>query len=108
MILNILIISKKYKSIDLNNLNNNQLNIKNEIIIIEKLHIDLLAYFLKNSDTNISFHAGPIVNISAALNKKIIDIMPKHKFNELGRWIPIISNYKRYSVEDINNILNDI
>ena len=99
---------KKYKSINFNNLNNSQLNIKNEIIMIEKLPVDLLAYFLKDSDINISFHAGPIVNISAALNKKIVDIMPKHKFNELGRWIPIISNYKRYSIENINKILNDI
>ena len=100
--------NEKYRSYNLENLLNNDLDYKNEIIIIEKLPVDLLAYFLNNSDINISFHAGPIVNISAALNKRIIDIMPKHKFNELGRWIPIISNYKRYSVEDIKNIIHDI
>ena len=45
--------------------------------------IDLFAYFLKYSEINISFHAGPVVNISAALDKRIIDIMPINKFNEL-------------------------
>ena len=69
--------------------------------------VDLLAYFLNESKANISFHAGPIVNISAALDKNIIDIIQQHKFNELGRWIPLVSKYKRYSFEDINKVIEN-
>ena len=30
------------------------------------------------------------------------------KFNELGRWIPIESNYKRYSFEEVEKNINNI
>ena len=69
--------------------------------------VDLLAYFLNESQANISFHAGLIVNISAALNKNIIDIIQKHKFDELNRWIPLNSKYKRYSFQKINQIIEN-
>jgi hypothetical protein len=43
------------------------------------------------------------VHVGAAFKKKIIDIVPSKKFNELDRWIPFNSNYLRL---DLNNFLN--
>ena len=99
---------QKYKNYNYEDLLKNNLNVDENQIILKNMPIDLFAFFLNNSEINISFHAGPVVNISAALDKRIIDIMPKSKFNELGRWIPIKSNYKRYSFDNINDILTDI
>ena len=100
--------NEKFKNYNYEDLLKNNLKVNDNQIIIKNMPIDLFAYFLKYSEINISFHAGPVVNISAALDKRIIDIMPINKFNELGRWIPIKSNYKRYSVDKIDNILTDI
>ena len=65
--------------------------------------LNLLAYFIKNSDKNFSAHSGPVVHIGAAFNKEIVDIIEKDKNNELDRWIPIVSNYKRFNFENLNN-----
>ena len=100
--------NEKYKNYNYDDLLKNNLKVNDNQIMIKNMPIDLFAYFLNDSEINISFHAGPVVNISAALDKRIIDIMPKNKFNELGRWIPIKSNYKRYSFENVNDILMDI
>ena len=55
------------------------------------------------SKTNISMHSGSIVHISAAFNVPIIDIVEKEKNNEIDRWIPLVSNYKRVNFENIND-----
>ena len=72
------------------------------IIILDKLPLNLLAYFIKNSEKNISTHSGPIVHISSAFNKSFIDVIPNSKNFELDRWIPITSDYKRINFENIN------
>lgn len=97
----------KYKNYNYNDLLINHFNESESIVIIKKMPVDLLAYFLNESQANISFHAGLIVNISAALNKNIIDIIQKHKFDELNRWIPLNSKYKRYSFQKINQIIEN-
>ena len=48
-------------------------------------------------------HSGSIVHISAALNKPIIDILEVEKNNEIDRWIPEISNYKRVELDKLND-----
>ena len=62
--------------------------------------LNLLAYFISNSKKNISAHTGPILNISSALNIEVVDIIKNIKFDELGRWIPLVSNYKRFSFDN--------
>ena len=77
------------------------------VCLIKFMPLNLLAYFIGNSKKNISAHTGPILNISSALNIEVIDIIKNIKFNELGRWIPLVSNYKRFSFEDLENHMND-
>jgi hypothetical protein len=48
-------------------------------------------------------HSGSIVHISAALDKCIVDLLEKHKNDEVDRWIPVVSKYQRINFEDINN-----
>ena len=80
-----------------------------KLIIIKNLPLNLLAYFIKNSDKNISAHSGPIVHISAAFDKFFIDIIKKNKNDELDRWIPLISKYKRINFENLNiNYINTL
>ena len=70
--------------------------------------LDLLAHFIKNADKNISAHTGLVVHMSAAFGKEIIDIIKKEKNDELDRWIPLVSNYKRINFDKIdNNYLKD-
>ena len=81
----------------------------NDILLLKNLPINLLAYFIKNSELNVSFHSGPIVHISPVYNKKIIDLIPRKKNNELDRWIPLNSEYQRINFEDLNDkIIGDI
>ena len=75
------------------------------VIILENLPLNLLAYFIKNSELNLSAHSGPIVHISATFDKQIVDLVPESKNNELDRWVPTISNYKRINFENINRQL---
>ena len=87
---------------------NNKFSILNErknnpICVVENLPLNLLAYFIKNSEKNISYHSGPIVHISPCFDKEIIDLIPKSKNDELDRWIPIVSKYKRINFEELNN-----
>ena len=93
-------IEKKIKKI-------NDLN-PNKVVLVKNMPLDLLAHFISNSTKNITSHSGPIVNISPVFNVKVIDIIKKKKFNELGRWIPMISDYRRYSFEEIEKYINDI
>ena len=73
------------------------------VILLKELPLNFLAYFIKNSELNLSFHSGPIVHISPAFDKKFIDLIPKSKNNELDRWIPSVSNYRRINFEDLND-----
>ena len=72
----------------------NEIN-KNNILLLKNLPLNLLAYFIKNSETNFCFHTGPIVTISQTFDKNIIDLIPRAKNNELDRWIPLTPIYKR-------------
>lgn len=55
------------------------------------------------SRTCVSSHSGLIVHSAAAFKKNIIDLVHPNIFNELDRWIPFETNYKRF---DINNFIN--
>jgi len=77
-------------------------NTNNGIIVLKNLPLNLLAYFISNSEVNISSHSGPVVHISPCFDKKIIDIIPKMKNAELDRWIPTVSKYIRINFEDLN------
>ena len=80
----------------------NEIN-KNNIILLENLPLNLLAYFIKNSEINFSFHSGPVVHISPTFDRQIIDLIPKSKNDELDRWVPTISKYRRINFEDLND-----
>ena len=79
----------------------------NNVCLLKFMPLNLLAYFIANSKKNISAHTGPILNISSALNIEVVDIIKNIKFNELGRWIPLVSNYKRFSFDNLENHIND-
>ena len=72
------------------------------ILAIRNLPLNLLAYFIANAQANISMHSGLIVHISAAFNKLIIDVIETHKNNEIDRWIPVISEYRRVDLDQLN------
>ena len=78
-------------------------NNTNKILLLKKIPLNLLSYFIKNSEKNISFHSGPIVHISSAFDKDTIDIIPKSKNEELDRWIPLLSKYQRINFEELND-----
>ncbi len=83
---------------------NNKVNINN-VMLIKNIELNLLAYFIKNSELSLSAHSGPIVHISASFDRPIIDLLPKSKNNEMDRWVPENSKYKRINFEDINDKL---
>ena len=85
---------------------NNSLKFNN-VCLLKFMPLNLLAYFIINSKKNISSHTGPILNISSAFDIEVVDIIKKAKFNELGRWIPLVSNYKRISFENLEQHIND-
>jgi len=98
-------LQKKFFNINYiqNEFRSNDPFIKNNIFLIKSLPLNLLAYFIKNSEINFSFHSGPVVHISPTFDRQIIDLIPKSKNNELDRWIPIISKYRRINFEDLND-----
>ena len=75
----------------------------NNIFLLTNVPINLIAYFAKNSIKNISSHAGSIVHLSAAFNRPIVDLVKKNKNYEYDRWVPLISNYKRFNLEKITD-----
>lgn len=79
-----------------------------KVLLVKNIPFDLLAHFIANSSKIISSHAGALINIASVFNIKSIDIIKEKKFNELGRWIPGVSDYKRYSFEEIENHIDDI
>ena len=79
-------------------------NNTNKILLLKKIPLNLLSYFIKNSEKNISSHSGPIIHISPAFNKETIDIIPKSKNEELDRWIPLVSKYQRINFEELNDV----
>jgi len=100
-----------YASFDYNKIDKRLLKINqkeiNKVIILKNMPLDLLSFFITNSVKNISSHAGPILNISAAFDVNVVDLIKQSKFNELGRWIPFESKYKRYSFENLSNNLDN-
>ena len=99
---------EKYRSILINNkiVPYNSTNIIN-VMVLKNLPVNLLSYFIKNAEKNISSHTGFVAQISPAFDKDIIDIIPKSKNEELNRWIPVVSKYQRINFEDINENLID-
>ena len=79
----------------------------NQVMILKNLPLDLLSFFIANSVKNISSHSGPVLNMSAAFDINVVDIIKQSKFKELGRWIPLVSKYKRYSFENLANNLEN-
>tara|TARA_Y100000590_G_C15610024_1_gene973481 strand:- start:105 stop:1157 length:1053 start_codon:yes stop_codon:yes gene_type:complete len=80
----------------------------NNVVVLKNIPLNLLAYFIKNSEVNYNSHSGSIVHISVAFDKKIVDLIPKHKNDELDRWVPALAKYKRINFEDINDELIEI
>ena len=101
--LNILENNFKTFNYEKNNLIEKNFIENNEIILLKNMPLNLLAFFIKNSQKNFSAHSGPIIHIGAAFKKETIDIIKKNKNNELDRWIPTVSNYKRVNFENIDN-----
>ena len=97
---------RSYEFLDNDFNENNSLKFHNACLL-KFMPLNLLAYFIANSKKNISAHTGPVLNISSALNIEVIDIMKNIKFNELGRWIPLVSNYKRFSFENLEQHIID-
>jgi len=92
-----------------NELVSNDKSNKNNVILLEKIPLNILAYFIKNSEINFSFHSGPVVHISPTFDRQIIDLIPQSKNEELDRWIPTISKYRRINFEDLNdNLIENI
>ena len=74
----------------------------NKVFLLNNVPLNLLAYFVKNSEKNVSSHAGPIVHMSPAFDREFVDIIKRSKNEEYNRWIPLISNYKRINFEEID------
>ena len=88
-------IFKEDKFVTVNEINNN-------VVLLNYVPVNLLAYLVKNSIKNISSHSGVITHMSPAFDKEFIDIIKKSKNQEYDRWIPLISKYKRINFEEIN------
>ena len=97
------VLKKKLTILDFNNQKFLDSIVNNKVVAIKNIPLNLLAYFIKNSKTNFSMHSGSIVHISAAFNVPIVDIVEKEKNNEVDRWIPSVSIYKRVNFEIIDN-----
>ena len=78
-------------------------NVSN-IEIIKDPSIDDMISLIYHSHTCVSSHSGLVVHLSGALNKRIIDIVPKHIFDELDRWIPFNVDYKRLDILNFSNL----
>lgn len=94
---NKIVITSNNENLYLDEFSNNK-----NILVIYDTKIDDLLFIAFNCKMLISFHAGFLVHISACFDKKIIDVMPKIKFNEIDRWIPIGSKYSRYDINSLN------
>ena len=96
-------LKKKFNIIEYSNKNNSFKFDDSKVLCLKNLPLNLLAYFIAYSEANISMHSGSVVHISAAFNKLIVDIIEEHKFNELDRWIPLVSKYKRFDLNKLEN-----
>lgn len=76
---------------------------KTNIEIIKDPSINDMISLIYYSHTCISSHTGLVVHLSAAFKKRIIDIVPKHIFNELDRWIPFNVDYIRLNILDFKS-----
>ena len=98
------VLKSKFTTFKYNNKNFELLEKKDDmaVFIICNLPLNLLAYFIKNSKKNLSYHSGPIVHISPCFNNEIIDIIPENKNYEINRWIPLVSEYRRINFEELS------
>ena len=78
------------------------------ILLIEKLSINLLACFLEKSLLHVSSHSGATVHISAAFNIPIIDFIKKSKATEYDRWLPNGIRYDRVFVNNLHDLKDSI
>jgi len=63
-------------------------NKNKNIFIVKNANVFLEERIISNSSWNISCHSGFFVQTSAALNKKIIDIIPKKQVLVQSCWVP--------------------
>ena len=82
-------------------------NLEN-ILLIEKLSVNLLACFLEKSLLHVSSHSGATIHISAAFNIPIIDFIKKSKATEYDRWIPNGISYDRVFVNNLYELKDSI
>ena len=94
------IIKKNFKIYSYNDFLNSASS-NEKLFLIEGLPLNLFAYFIANADANYSMHSGSVVHISAAFDRLIVDIIQKHKYLEIDRWIPIVSKYKRINLDNL-------
>ena len=99
---NHIIVTSNNENLYLNDFKN-----KNNIITVYDTKIEDLIYIAYNCRILISFHAGFLVHLCACFEKKIIDVMPKIKFNEIDRWIPFETKYERHDIDLLNNLQID-
>tara|TARA_B100000029_G_scaffold491168_1_gene551034 strand:+ start:1948 stop:2946 length:999 start_codon:yes stop_codon:yes gene_type:complete len=78
------------------------------ILLVEKLSINLLACFLEKALLHVSSHSGATVHISAAFSVPIIDFIKKSKATEYDRWIPNGISYDRVFVNNLNLLKSSI
>ena len=78
------------------------------ILLIEKLSVNLLACFLEKSLLHVSSHSGATIHISAAFNIPIIDFIKKSKATEYDRWIPNGIRYDRVFVNNLYELKDSI
>ena len=94
-----------------NSLNSNSKHDENEnIILLDKLNLSLIAYFIEGCSLFISSHSGATFHISSALEKPTFDFVMKNIDLELNRWIPLNmkNKYKRIFSEEYEVLESEI
>ncbi len=94
------LLKKNFKSYIYNDFANT-VSSNDKLFLIEDLPLNLFAYLVANSTANYSMHSGSVVHISAAFDRLIVDIIQKHKYLEIDRWVPLVSKYKRIDLDNL-------
>jgi len=75
-----------------------------QITFVSNSSIEEILNIIYYAETVISSHSGFLVHSAAAFKKHVIDIVSKEIDNELDRWVPLNSKYKRIYFENINSL----
>lgn len=76
----------------------------NQITFVSCSSVKEILNIIYYAETVISSHSGFLVHSAAAFKKHVIDIVNKKIDNELNRWVPLNSKYKRIYFENINSL----